>query len=99
MWLCNYWDLRSCCVAGIRLRATQQVGADMNSTILYMQNAQDGHIKERDTGGRDVDGRAHRAYIKGFKPAKKYVKEARGGEVFVPPNAIYRCTQWVWESS
>ena len=46
---------------GIRLRATQQVGAGMNSVILCMQNTQDGHSKARGTGGRDVDGRAHRA--------------------------------------
>ena len=61
MRLYNYWDLRVCCVAGIRLRATQQVGAGMNSVILCMQNTQDGHSKARGTGGRDVDGRAHRA--------------------------------------
>ena len=52
----------------------------MNSVILCMQNTQDGHSKERDTDGRDVDGRAHRVYIKGFKSTKKYLNEARGGE-------------------
>ena len=60
-WLCNYWDLRACYVTGIGLRATQQVGAGMNSAMLCMQNAQDGHRKARDTGGHDVDGQAHRA--------------------------------------
>ena len=52
-------NLRTCWVAGMRIRGANMDITDENSSMRFIQNTQNQHRKVRDMSGHDVDKRTH----------------------------------------